>query len=76
MLLRLATFSVNITIIQAYSPTRDYDDEEVELFYDNDIVVNSIDEWMYAVGKFALGKTNAIGLRLLEFAYKYHKSQT
>ena len=34
MSLRLASHSVNINIIQVYAPISDYDDEEVELFYE------------------------------------------
>ena len=89
---RLASHSVNINIIQVYAPISDYDDEEVELFYEEieetmakvhkkdllviqgdwkTIVGNSNDEWRYAVGKFASGKTNPRGLRLLEFALKH-----
>ena len=34
MSLRLASHPVNITIIQVYAPTSDYDDEEVGLFYE------------------------------------------
>ena len=90
--LRMASHPVNITIIEVYAPTSDYEDEEVEIFYEeleemilkvhrkyllivqgdwNAIVGNTNDVGRYAVGKFALGKTNPRGLRLLEFASKH-----
>ena len=34
MSLRLVSHPVNITIIQVYAPTSDYEDEEVEIFYE------------------------------------------
>ena len=92
MSLRLASHHVNINIIQVYAPTSDYEDEEVEIFYEeleemmvkvhrkdllivqgdwNAIVGNTNDVGRNAVGKFALGKTNPRGLRLLEFASKH-----
>ena len=92
MSLRLASHPVNITIIQVYAPTSDYEDEEVDIFYEeleemmvkvyrkdllivlgdwNAIEGNTNDVGRYVVGKFALGKTNPRGLRLLEFASKH-----
>ena len=38
----------------------------------NSIVGDSKKEWNNAVGKFALGKTNSRGIRLLEFATKHN----
>ena len=84
--------SVTSCEYQVYNPSSDYEDEEVEIFYEeleemmvkvhrkdllivngdwNAIVGNTNDVDRYAVGKFALGKTNPRGLRLLEFASKH-----
>ena len=73
----------NITIVQAYAPTSDYDDSKIEEFYDQlqndqtpkkDILVVQGD-WNAKVGKDACGHWQGIcgpfcnrGLRLLEFA--------
>ena len=82
-----------MTIIQIYAPTSDYNDEDIEVFYEdieqtmaavhkkdlliiqgdwNAIVGDANKDWSNAVGKFALGKTNPRGIRLLEFATKHN----
>ena len=91
--IRLASQPVNMTIIQIYAPTSDYNDEDIEVFYEdieqtmaavhkkdlliiqgdwNAIVGDANKDWSNAVGKFALGKTNPRGIRLLEFATKHN----
>ena len=61
----LRAFSFNITIVQAYAPTSDYDDNEIEEFYDQ--LQNVIDQtpkknilvvqggWNAKVGRDACG---------------------
>ena len=79
----LRAVPLNITIVQAYAPISDYDDNETEEFYDQtpkkDILVVQGD-WNAKVGRDACGKwqgicgpfcnddTNERGLRLLDFA--------
>ena len=61
--IRLRAVSFNITIVQAYAPTSDYDDNKIEEFYDQlqndqtpkkDILVVQGD-WNAKVGKNACG---------------------
>ena len=74
----------NITVVQAYAPTSDYDDNEIEEFYyqpqnvidqtsKKDILVvqrdwNAKVGWQGICGPFCNDATNERGLRLLEFA--------
>ena len=81
--IRLRAVTFNITIVQAYAPISDYDDNETEEFYDQtpkkDILVvqgdwnakvgrDACGNWQGICGPFCNDDTNERGLRLLEFA--------
>ena len=83
ILLLLRAVPFNIRIVQAYAPTSDYGDNEIEEFYDQlQNVINQTPnkdtlvvqgDWNAKVGKDACGNvcnddTNERGLRLVEFA--------
>ena len=68
--IRLRAVPFNITIVQAYAPTSDYDDNEKEKFYDQlqnvidqtpkkDILVVQ-DDWNVKVGRDACGNWQGI----------------
>ena len=73
----------NITVIQAYVPTSNAEEAEVERFYEDLLdllkltpkkdVLFIIGDWN-ATGKFGLGIQNEAGQRLLESAKKMHWS--
>ena len=82
IIIRLRAVPFNITIVQAYAPTSDHDDNKIEEFYDQlqkDILVvqgdwntkvgrDACGNWQGICGPFCNDDTNERGLRLLEFA--------
>ena len=69
--IRLRAVPFNITVVQAYAPTSDYDDNEIEEFYDqlkNVIDQTPCENWHGICGPFCNDDTNKRELRFLEFA--------
>ena len=67
-----------MTIIQSYAHTSDYNDEDIEVFYEDieqtqRYIKNKTNkDWSNDVGKFTLGEINPRDIRLLEFATKHN----
>ena len=73
----------NITVIQAYVPTSNAEEAEVERFYEDLQVLFIIGDWNAKVGgqetpgvtgKFGLGVPNEAGQRIIDFAKRTHWS--
>ena len=71
--IRLKASPFSITIIQTYAPATDYDDDDIEDFYDqlqeviDQAPKKDIKNWKGTCGQYCNPKTNERGLGLLEF---------